>query len=63
MKDSAIWVSLSASILIWYVPDADCSDSVILMNIEKRKCSTVTDYLQEVTEIPLIIKPYRSPGR
>jgi hypothetical protein len=54
IKDSAIWVSLSASILnIEVYRMLITKDSVILMNVRDKEVQYRSlDYLQEVTEIP-----------
>jgi hypothetical protein len=58
MKDSAIWVSLSATILnIEVYRMLITKDSVILMNIREKEVQYRSlDYLQEVTEIPFDYK-------
>jgi len=58
VKDSAIWVSLSASILnIEIYRMLITKDSVILMNIRDKEVQYRSlDYLQEVTEIPFDFK-------
>lgn len=58
MKDSAIWVSLSASILnVEVYRMLITKDSVILMNTREKEVQYRSlDYLQEVTEIPFDYK-------
>jgi hypothetical protein len=58
VKDSAIWVSLSASILnIEIFRLLITKDSVVLMNIRDKEVQYRSlDYLQEVTEIPFDFK-------
>jgi Domain of unknown function (DUF4292) len=58
MKDSAIWVSLSASIFNLEVYRMLITkDSVILMNMREKEVQYRSlDYLQEVTEIPFDYK-------
>ncbi len=58
MKDSAIWVSLSASIFnVEVYRMLITKDSVILMNMREKEVQYRSlDYLQEVTEIPFDYK-------
>ena len=58
VKDSAIWISLSASILnVEVYRMLITKDSVILMNIREKEVQYRSlDYLQEVTEIPFDYK-------
>ncbi len=58
IKDSAIWISLTASILNFEIYRALITrDSVILLNKQEREVQYRSlDYLQEVTEIPFDYK-------
>ena len=58
MKDSAIWVSLSASIFnVEVYRMLITKDSVILMNMREKEVQYRSlDYLQEVTQIPFDYK-------